>query len=177
MRTTARRIPGARTPPYVARPTLFYKGKNARKTATKWQNHNEAEGIGANGVFCRQDRHVPWGHLWCGIRSNYSVTSLPVHKRRFLKLTVANMRCLRTTSVEGLLKVAFSSLNFDLGYDSEIVKRRVQEGKACILVVRHWKMSESKMGRIAGIKEFEMRQFEMKQSGLIRKGIIGVLQV
>ena len=39
----------------------FYKGENARKTATKWHNRNEAEGIGANGVFSKQDRRVLWG--------------------------------------------------------------------------------------------------------------------
>jgi len=39
----------------------FYKGKEALKTATKWHNRNEAEGIGAKGIFCKQDRRVLWG--------------------------------------------------------------------------------------------------------------------
>ena len=39
----------------------FYKGEAAQKTAIKWHNRNEAEGIGANGIFCKQDRRVLWG--------------------------------------------------------------------------------------------------------------------
>jgi len=39
----------------------FYKGEEALKTATKWHNRNEAEGIGAKGIFSKEDRRVLWG--------------------------------------------------------------------------------------------------------------------
>ena len=39
----------------------FYNGKAAHETAIKWHNRNEAEGLGPNGVFCKQDRRVLWG--------------------------------------------------------------------------------------------------------------------
>ena len=39
----------------------FYNGEDALKTATKWHNKNEAEGIGPKGIFSKQDRRVLWG--------------------------------------------------------------------------------------------------------------------
>jgi len=39
----------------------FYNGEDAHKIAIKWHNHNEREGIGANGIFSKQDRRVLWG--------------------------------------------------------------------------------------------------------------------
>ena len=39
----------------------FYNGEAAHKTAIKWHNRNEAEGIGAKGVFSKEDRRVLWG--------------------------------------------------------------------------------------------------------------------
>ena len=32
-----------------------------KKTAIEWHNRDKAEGIGAKGVFCKQDRRVLWG--------------------------------------------------------------------------------------------------------------------
>ena len=40
---------------------VFYKDQKALKTAIEWHNTNEAEGIGSNGIFCKQDRRVLWG--------------------------------------------------------------------------------------------------------------------
>jgi hypothetical protein len=40
---------------------IFYKGPEALTTATEWHNRNEAEGIGAKGIFCKEDRRVLWG--------------------------------------------------------------------------------------------------------------------
>ena len=39
----------------------FYNGEAAHKTAIKWHNRNESEGIGAKGVFSKEDRRVLWG--------------------------------------------------------------------------------------------------------------------
>ena len=39
----------------------FYEGAEAHKTAIKWHNRNEREGVGANGFFSKQDRRVLWG--------------------------------------------------------------------------------------------------------------------
>ena len=39
----------------------FYDGEDAHERANEWHNRNEAEGVGPNGVFCKQDRRVLWG--------------------------------------------------------------------------------------------------------------------
>ena len=39
----------------------FYDGEVAHERANQWHNRNEAEGVGPNGVFCKQDRRVLWG--------------------------------------------------------------------------------------------------------------------